>query len=267
MSELPGRGTGLLVAIAIGIGVVVAFFLSGGPNCDDLNCGEVEGPKAAEPVAVPGTTPPGTAPSESPGTPAPPDTPGGDGQPGPTGTRDAQGGDPAMAFGLQIDQPPIPDAASDAGSDPIAAILNSGGLRVTPQTPGTGQGRLDVDPFAGTASGRLDPLLVQDFRGSREGWTLTATMSDFTSADGHRIDAGKLAWKPFCRPAKGGTYPSRVAAGSPTTMSRTALLCSTPSMSTVTGGEFDVGADFTMRLPSTAVPAGSYSSTLLLTLT
>jgi hypothetical protein len=250
----------LLVAIAVGIGVVVAFFLSSTSYCDDSDCGQVERPQQAAPVAA---IPSGTAKPQGGGsTPASPAAP-------TPGASDPAGGPgaPNFAYGLQVDNPAQPASTPNPGSNAIGAQLNSGGLRVSPSKPGTGQGMLHVDALTRTAFGSLDPLIVQDFRGSRAGWTLTVTMSDFVSPRGYRIGAENLEWTPSCKPHKGASYPSKAEPGSPTSMSRTALLCSTPSLNTVTGGEFDVGADFAMRLPDSAPPTGTYTSTLLLTLT
>ncbi|MCF2534023.1 hypothetical protein [Yinghuangia soli] len=261
MAELPGRGTGLLVLIAVGIGVVVALFLASGVHCDDTYCGEVEGPRAASPVAI--DAPP-SAPPSGPPSPA---------QPSPTGSpTDGTGtgdpGTPGLQYDTRIQNPGAVDPGSPDPGQAVGAWLRPGQLTVNPRTPGTGQGRLQVNTLLGVAWGKLDPLIVEDYRGSRSGWSLTATMSDFVARDGTRISADRLEWKPFCRPAPGSEpYPSKVVTGSEAAMSRTALLCSTPSLDTVTGGRFDVGADFTMRVPVAAAAPEDYTSVLLLTLT
>lgn len=260
MAELP-RGTGFLVAIAIGIGVVVAFFLSSGTSCDAATCGEVEEPQAVAP-AVPVPTPgapegPASPAASAPGEPDDPQfiTPG------------DPGGAADLRYRLDIRNPANPAGLPEDPTSQVGASLRSGGLTVSSGSPESGRAALRVDGLTGVASGSLAPLLVQDFRGSRDGWTLTASMSDFTTADGGRIGAENLTWKPRCTPHGPGPYPSVATAGSPTRLSRSALLCSAPPSTTVTGGVFDVEADFSLDTRGQPVASGSYTSTLLLTLT
>jgi len=143
--------------------------------------------------------------------------------------------------------------------------VNPGVLAVT--TPNAGLNRLIVDRNDGVARGSLTPMLVQDFRGSLDGWTLTGAMSDFLAEDGSRVEARHLVWEPRCGPHPGrGPYPSEPKAGPRVQSSPSATLCSTSSSKSVTGGEFDVGADLTLRLPDRNTSAESFSATLTLTL-
>ncbi|MGW0661374.1 WxL domain-containing protein [Streptodolium elevatio] len=272
MTYRPGQGTaallGTVFAVAVTTAVLASFFLFPGSGCNGESCGDASEPTV---VAVGEVTPSPTAP------------PSGDGSGGGTGP-DGQptGGTPQLPgnapttpagsptdgdlqFSAQVDMPPAPEAQTgDPGG--VSAMIHAGPLRVlTPSSAGSGF--LKVDRTTSTARGQLEPMLVQDFRGSHSGWTLTATMSDFSVPGGRTLDADKLAWEPKCGAHPGGEpYPSTAVPGSPVSAGRTALLCSAPALAGVTGGQFDVGADIRLPVPAGSTTSGSYTATLLLTL-
>jgi hypothetical protein len=267
------------VFIAIAVGVVLAYFLVPGVGCGKDGCGDVDPPRAGgaqpsrggagitdtgpSPSGTPGPDDPGSSDSPGDGT----STPGGgtgNGAAGGNGT--AGGGSPDLGFGVEVNGPRNNGGTTGGGGTGIAAQLAPGPLDVVPSSPGGVRGRLTVDTLGRTARGTLDPFLVRDFRGSRYGWTLTATMSDFAAPNGDRISADRLVWIPRCGPHGNREYPSRVAPGSSSSPGRTALLCSTPASDQVTGGQFDVAADLRMALPDGGRASGAYSATLLLTL-
>ncbi|UGQ09499.1 WxL domain-containing protein [Yinghuangia sp. ASG 101] len=278
MTYRPGQGTATLVgtafAVAVTAAVLATFFLFPGGGCNGDACGDASDPTVR---AVTDVLPAPGAP-EAPGTP---------GAPAPTGT--GSGGDPSadpaaraggtagtaadtdpdLWFSTEIGQPSAAPEAPRSASGDVSAMLHAGPLRVLTPAPNPGTGLLTVDRSSGTATGSLTPLLVQDFRGSTTGWSLTATMSDFTGPGGATLDAGRLAWEPRCdaHPGPAAPYPSTAVAGSPVSAGRTALLCSTPSARGVTGGQFDVGADFRLPVPAGSTRSGGYTATLLLTLT
>lgn len=122
----------------------------------------------------------------------------------------------------------------------------------------------------GTGSGvqrsRLNRVEVEDARGVNSGWSLTATLTGFTSAGGDTIPAGAVRWTPKCA-AQNGSVGVPVA-GSPAALgSEAASLCRTnPDGSRpFTGGRFDADADLVLTVPTTTRP-GDYSATLTLTL-
>ncbi|WP_436791012.1 WxL domain-containing protein [Yinghuangia sp. YIM S10712] len=283
MSHRPGQGTAALAgtgfAVAVTAAVLATFFLFPGGGCNGDECGSASDPTVqaiTQVVPTPGTPSSG---SPSPGGNAPTGTGGDDpneapgpgdpsGSPGSAGSPTAPG-DPGLRFSTEVSGPPSPSDAPQAASGEVSAMLHAGPLRVLTPVPNAGTGFLKVDRTSGTARGRLDPLLVQDFRGSTTGWSLTATMSDFVGPGGATLDAGRLAWEPKCgaHPGPAEPYPSTAVAGSPVPAGRTALLCSTPSTRGVTGGQFDVGADLRLPVPAGSARSGDYSATLLLTLT
>ncbi|MFF8715454.1 hypothetical protein ACF07T_29085 [Streptomyces sp. NPDC015184] len=122
----------------------------------------------------------------------------------------------------------------------------------------------------GTGSGvqrsRLNRVEVSDARGVNSGWSLTATLTDFTGAGGNTIPAGAVRWTPRCAAQNGGVGVP--VAGSPTALgSEAASLCrmGPDGSRPFTGGRFDADADLTLTLPGFTRP-GDYGATLTLTL-
>ncbi|MFI1585697.1 hypothetical protein [Embleya sp. NPDC020630] len=263
MTPRPGKGVGALVAITVVAGTVLVFHYGPGGEfgASRTDVSDQAGPGGGgtfRPVPTAGadtnSVPPSTG---STGTDPSGAGPAGDGTSGGGSGATGGTGTGGLDWDTRIEQPRTPDR--------VDGNVNPGPLAVS--TPNAGQSRLVVDRSTGTAKGALNPMLVQDFRGSRNGWTLTGAMSDFRAEDGSRIEAHNLVWEPYCTPHPGrGPYPSSAKPGNRTQSSRTATLCSTSSSPGVTGGEFDVGADLTLRLPDRNTSAESYSATLTLTL-
>ncbi|WPW29157.1 WxL domain-containing protein [Streptomyces atratus] len=122
----------------------------------------------------------------------------------------------------------------------------------------------------GTGSGvqrsRLNRVEVEDARGVNSGWSLTATLTGFTSADGGTIPASAVRWTPKCT-AQNGSVGVPVA-GSPAALgSEAASLCrmNPDGSRPFSGGRFDADADLTLKVPGFTRP-GDYSATLTLTL-
>lgn len=122
----------------------------------------------------------------------------------------------------------------------------------------------------GTGSGvqrsRLNRVEVEDGRGVNSGWSLTATLSGFTSSGGGTIPADAVRWTPRCT-AQNGSVGAPVA-GSPAALgSGAASLCrmDPDGSRPFTGGRFDADADLTLTVPG-FTPPGDYSATLTLTL-
>jgi hypothetical protein len=267
MRYRPGRGTAALLgigfAVAVTMAVLATFFLFPGGPCAGDECTELGDPTVIA-ISEISPTPDGSAPAEPPS--AAPST-------GPQLPPSRPVGSPGqgdLEYDTQVQMPPTSAAPTGPDPDGVSATIMAGPLRVVspaPQAP-TG-GFLKVDRMTGTARGRLEPVVVQDFRGSTAGWALTATMSDFEDGGTGKLSADQLAWEPKCVSHPGPTepYPSTAVPGPPVSSGRTALLCSAPPSHGVTGGQFDVGADIRLQVPLVpADTAGRYSATLLLTL-
>ncbi|MFF2330713.1 MULTISPECIES: hypothetical protein [unclassified Streptomyces] len=122
----------------------------------------------------------------------------------------------------------------------------------------------------GTGSGvqrsRLNRVEVEDARGVNSGWSLTATLTGFTSPDGGTIPPDAVRWTPRCAGQNGSVGVP--VAGSPTALgSEAASLCrmNPDGARPFTGGRFDADADLTLTVPGFTRP-GDYSATLTLTL-
>lgn len=262
MASPARRRVGAVVAVVTVVGTVLALHfgtgsgLFGSSDSDVTNQGApgIDGSYMPVPSASGGTNsvPPGGGSNPE------ADAGGGFGGGGSAGGSGGAGtGDRELGWDTTIRQPRSPDQ--------VDGNVNPGVLAVS--TPDAGLNRLVVDRNDGVARGSLTPMLVQDFRGSLDGWTLTGAMSDFRAEDGSRVEARHLVWEPHCGPHPGrGPYPSEPKAGPRVQSSPTATLCSTSSSTSVTGGEFDVGADLTLRLPDRNTSAESFSATLTLTL-
>lgn len=281
MTYRPGQGTATLAgtafAVAVTAAVLATFFLFPGGGCNGEECGDASDPTVravTEVLPTPGASEAASGTPGAPGAPTPAGTgsdadAGGDPPTAPGSLPAGPGADPDLRFSTEVGQPSAAPEAPGTASGDVSAMLHAGPLRVLTPAPNPGTGFLKVDRSSGTAKGSLAPLLVQDFRGSTTGWSLTATMSDFTGPGGATLDAGHLAWEPRCdaHPGPAEPYPSTAVAGSPVSAGRTALLCSTPSARGVTGGQFDVGADLRLPVPAGSARSGGYTATLLLTLT
>ena len=115
----------------------------------------------------------------------------------------------------------------------------------------------------GAATGNLQTVTVQDFRGGPAGWFLTGKVTDFTGPGG-KIDAGKLSWTPACATKPGS--PSACKAGSAGAVGTSGATLASTSDGTLTGGAFTVDAGLSLDVPA-FTPPGAYSGVLTLTLT
>lgn len=180
---------------------------------------------------------------------------------------------------------------ADEGNDP--ATVRTAPFTVTTEGGGGGGGeseqRLTTEVRAGTLSmtqagdtvdfgttvlgtdtgvqkARLNRVEVEDARGVNSGWSLTATLTGFRSADGHTIPADAVRWTPACT-AQSGSVGAPVA-GSPAALgSQAASLCrmNPDGSRPFTGGRFDADAGLSLTVPEFTRP-GDYSATLTLTL-
>jgi hypothetical protein len=125
-----------------------------------------------------------------------------------------------------------------------------------------------------TVTGNLNQITVADFRGSTLGWTLNATATAFSGAQGGSIPASSLTVTPGCAPDPAGlaaagvsSFPSTVTAGPAATMGSAVTLCSAPALGTgqVTGGVFDVTGGLSLALPA-YLRTGTYTNTITFSL-
>ena len=163
---------------------------------------------------------------------------------------------------------------SSSDSQTVTATVSAGPLDLTEAGTEVTLSGITINGTPQTATGNLNAITVQDFRGSALGWTLNATATGFTGSDGGTIPAVALKVTPSCGPdavalAASGqpAFPSTVTAGPAAALGSTATLCSAPSaaLGSLTGGVFDVGGALSLTVPA-FLPAGTYTDTITFSL-
>ncbi|WP_326736441.1 WxL domain-containing protein [Streptomyces sp. NBC_01022] len=148
----------------------------------------------------------------------------------------------------------------------VSTQVRAGTLSMTQDGDTVDFGTTVLGEGSGVQRAHLNRVEVQDARGVNSGWSLTATLTGFTSADGSTIPAGAVRWAPACT-AQDGSVGAPVA-GSPTVLgSEAASLCrmNPDGSRPFTGGKFDAEAGLALTVPEFTRP-GDYSATLTLTL-
>ncbi|MEL5959891.1 hypothetical protein AADR41_34900 [Streptomyces sp. CLV115] len=160
------------------------------------------------------------------------------------------------------------DGGGDGGSadQRLTTSVRAGTLSMVQDGDTVDFGSTVLGTGSGVQRSRLNRVEVEDGRGVNSGWSLTATLSGFTSSGGGTIPAGAVRWTPKCT-AQNGSVGAPVA-GSPAALgSGAASLCrmDPDGSRPFTGGRFDADADLTLTVPG-FTPPGDYSATLTLTL-
>ncbi|WP_406096495.1 WxL domain-containing protein [Streptomyces sp. NBC_01013] len=148
----------------------------------------------------------------------------------------------------------------------LSTQVRAGTLSMTQDGDTVDFGTTVLGADSGPQRAHLNRVEVQDARGVNSGWSLTATLTGFTSADGNTIPAGAVRWAPACT-AQDGSAGTPVA-GTPTVLgSEAASLCrmNPDGSRPFTGGKFDAEAGLSLTVPEFTRP-GDYSATLTLTL-
>ncbi len=130
----------------------------------------------------------------------------------------ASQGSVAKTVGLTVTEkvPPPTGACADkpagqCGEQKINVKVAAGKLTMSQQPGAVDLSEVALDGTAKTATGDIRQVEVIDARGGSTGWSLTGTMTDFTSVGGPKIPAGNLSWTPPARRAP-ARLPSRPAA-------------------------------------------------------
>ncbi|WNI31640.1 hypothetical protein [Streptomyces sp. ITFR-6] len=179
-----------------------------------------------------------------------------------------EGNDPATVRTAQFTVTTEGGGGDDGGTaeQKLTTEVRAGTLAMTQTGDTVDFGTTVLGADTGAQRARLNRVEVEDARGVNSGWSLTATLSRFTNADGNIIPAYAVRWTPACS-AQDGSVGTPVA-GAPTALgSEAASLCrvdpdgSRPFI----GGKFDADADLALTVPEFTRP-GEYSATLTLTL-
>lgn len=179
----------------------------------------------------------------------------------------------AKTVGLTVTEkvPPPTGACADkpagqCGEQKINLRVAAGKLTMAQQPGAVDLSEITLDGTPKTATGDIKQVQVIDARGGSTGWSLTGTITDFTSAGGPKIPAGNLSWAPACTAGAGATP---VTTGSPGPLSTTtaATLCSGASGDggAIVGGAYDAGAGLTLDVPA-VTGAGQYQAVLTIVL-
>lgn len=150
------------------------------------------------------------------------------------------------------------DVDGEIRPGPLESAQDGSGVALTPVT---------IDGRAQTMTGRLNTVLVRDFRGGTLGWSLTGRITDFGSPErGGVIGADRFSWTPACT-VTNPLAPSRATPGSPGPLGAGGSLCTQPANPTgqVSGGEFAADAEVALAVPAFPL-AGTYTAVLTLTL-
>ena len=169
----------------------------------------------------------------------------------------------------------VPSTGTCSIPQSASTVVTGGPLQMKENTGAVSFPGVTLDGTQHTTAGALQQVDVQDFRGSDQGWTLNATMSDLAITAGpyvggaaipaSNVSAGTLK----CAPNGAGPFPSTPTAGSGGALSTTTAitLCSQAGNTTptVTGGDFLVDGALTLTVPA-YVLQGTYSGTVTLSL-
>ncbi|WTW98729.1 alpha/beta hydrolase domain-containing protein [Streptomycetaceae bacterium NBC_01309] len=174
--------------------------------------------------------------------------------------------DDLPALHEEADAAPVPPPPSGSLVQNVEGAVLPGPLTMSQEASGITLAPTTIDGTPQTVRGRLNTVVVQDFRGTTLGWSLTGRITDFTSETGGTIPASAFAWTPACVVMDTGA-PSRATAGSAGPLPDHAALCTQPEnpRGQVSGGEFTADAQLALRIPAYPL-AGTYTATLTLTL-
>ncbi|MFC6929189.1 hypothetical protein ACFQHO_01680 [Actinomadura yumaensis] len=146
----------------------------------------------------------------------------------------------------------------------LKLTVNGGPLTMSQEPGEVEMAPVTLDGTPSSSTGELRKVQVVDARGGTVGWSLTGTLTDFTSPGGTKIPAGGLTWKPRCS-ARSGSSPATPGSVGALGGSTAATLCGGAGGGPVVGGTYDVGAALDLKIPP-ATGAGRYTAVLTLTL-
>ncbi|MFB6398010.1 hypothetical protein [Polymorphospora lycopeni] len=172
-------------------------------------------------------------------------------------------GGTSVAVPFTVAAGPDPGAAS-ATVTISTAVTDTGALAIRVSTGAVALSTPQVSPEldALVATGVLPTVTVSDLRALDPGWSVSGQIGDFTGDKG-TVDGKFLGWTPKVVTTSQGQTVTAGAAVAPGTGLKTAA-----PLATATAGQgrgtATLGADLTLRLPTSTVP-GSYTATLTLT--
>jgi hypothetical protein len=145
----------------------------------------------------------------------------------------------------------------------VTGAVDPGALTISQQADGVQLSSVTIDGTEQHMTGAINAVTVKDHRGGVTGWTLTGSVSDFTSETGRTIAAANLSWTP--RVVVGAGSPSTAVPGAPGSVGTGATLAFAPGAATGTGGTFDTQAALDLKVPAYQA-GGTYAATLTLSI-
>jgi hypothetical protein len=146
----------------------------------------------------------------------------------------------------------------------VDGTITAGALTISQAASGIQLSEVGVSADDQTMTGKLNTVTVKDLRGGSAGWTLTGSITDFSSEAGGTIPADNFTWKPKAAKADEKSKGAPVA-GSEGVIGSGATLASVPQTAGGTGGSFAADADINLKVPAYQ-SAGDYSATLTLSI-
>ncbi|MYW02112.1 hypothetical protein [Streptomyces sp. SID3343] len=148
----------------------------------------------------------------------------------------------------------------------VTGKITEGGLTIGQQQSGVHLSGVTVDGKAQAATGDINTVTVKDSRIAGEGWSLTGSVGDFTSAEGGRIPADRLTWTPAVKKADEASVgvPTPGSPGPIGTGATLATMANAPAGGT-TAGTFAADAGVSLAIPAYQ-KAGTYTGTLTLSI-
>ena len=180
--------------------------------------------------------------------------------------------------------PPVASCVADTGNldtgscetnqAPNAAILAgvlSQSATAAPGNPNATTVEMGTVTTAGVSqplSGALNPITVTDTRGGSFQWSLTGSMTNFTTGT-YSMAASQASISPSCAASLAGSAPGASAGGANQSLGSTVTLCTGPGIpdytSGTTGGVWTVSAPINLTVPAFQ-GAGDYVAILTVTL-
>lgn len=148
----------------------------------------------------------------------------------------------------------------------ITGKISEGGLTISQDQAGVQLNGVAVSDKAQAMTGNINTVTVKDTRVAGVGWTLTGSITDFTTPDGGKITADKMSWTPAVKKADEASVgvPTAGSAGPVGTGATLAKMDAAPAGGT-TAGTYAADAGLSLAVPAYA-KAGTYTGTLTLSI-
>jgi len=155
----------------------------------------------------------------------------------------------------------------DTDAQHITGRVIEGGLTISQEQSGVQLSEVTVGGSDQTGTGAINTVTVRDTRIAGEGWSLTGSISDFTSPEGGRITGDRFSWTPAVAPSDPASIgvPKPGSAGPVGSVGATLATMDPAAAGGTTAGTFAADAAVSLTVPAFQKP-GLYTATLTLSL-